>query len=158
MHSQGCSGLSRSGLLVPGEPLAEMAEGPGIAPEIRRHRTLGFRPSSSSVRSPSIKLAPRAGLAPATARLTAGRSTIELPGILKVEPPDGLAPSSLRYECGTSLSMLRGRGNGVPGRACTCNLHLRRVALYLFELREHEKSAGPNTPHRVGSLTSSGAL
>ena len=51
-----------------------------------------------------------------------------------------------------------GAGNGVPGRACTCGLHLRRVALYLFELREQEESAGPNTPHRVGSLTSSGAL
>ena len=140
MHSQGCSVLSRSGLLVPGEPLAEMAEDPGIAPGIRHHRTPGFQPGSSSIRSPSVKLAPRAGLAPATTRLTAGRSTVKLPGISKLEPPDGLAPSSLRYECGTSLSMLRGQemvfpaGVGFPspaGQVPETGLSLSRLAVHL---------------------------
>ncbi len=78
----------------------KLAEREGLAPPIPQCGTTVFGTASSSGRTRSVKVAPEAGLAPATLRLTGGRTTIVL----------------LRIQ------------TGLPGRTRTCDLRVRSSA------------------------------
>ena len=78
----------------------KLAEREGLAPPIPQCGTTVFGTASSSGRTRSVTVAPEAGLAPATLRLTGGRTTIVL----------------LRIQ------------TGLPGRTRTCDLRVRSSA------------------------------
>ena len=85
----------------------KLAEREGLAPPTPKFGATVFKTASSSGRTRSAKLAPEAGLAPATLRLTAGGTTV----------------------------VLLGNEVGLPGRTPTCNLSDRSRWLCVFELR-----------------------
>ena len=143
LHSQGCSGLSRTGLLFPANhtPVGD----PGLAPgRLGDLKSPGSAIPSEASRREMVGMK---GLAPP--RLPdseSGPSAIRVkPHARKLVHPAGLPPANSPFEAEDDNKFHHGCGNGGSPRCCPvlCGLRDRCIAAMLATRSRHEGGVEP---------------